>query len=64
MALKAARSCRKQPKKTHLADDITPYELYLKCLIEHFGSEIEFDPNSIKDLPNGFKRLSYQMDAG
>lgn len=50
-------------KKTHLADDITPYELYLKCLIEHFGSEIEFDPNSIKDLPNGFKRLSYQMDA-
>ncbi len=50
-------------KKTHLADDITPYELYLKCLIEYFGSEIEFDPNSIKDLPNGFKRLSYQMDA-
>ncbi len=50
-------------KKTHLADDITPYELYLKCLIEYFGNEIEFDPNSIKDLPNGFKRLSYQMDA-
>lgn len=50
-------------KKTHLTDDITPYELYLKCLIEYFGSEIEFDPNSIKDLPNGFKRLSYQMDA-
>ncbi|NYT26958.1 MAG: hypothetical protein H0A76_03010 [Candidatus Thiodubiliella endoseptemdiera] len=32
-------------------------------MIEYFGSEIEFDPNSIKDLPNGFKRLSYQMDA-
>jgi superfamily II DNA or RNA helicase len=50
-------------KNTHLADDITPYELYLKLLIEYFGSEIEFDPNSIKDLPSGFKRLSYQMDA-
>ncbi len=50
-------------KKTHLADNISPYELYLKCLIEYFGSEIEFDPNSIKDLPHGFKRLSYQMDA-
>ena len=50
-------------KKTHLADNITPYELYLKCLIEYFGSEIEFDPNSIKDLPGNFKRLSYQMDA-
>ncbi|SMN01107.1 FIG003033: Helicase domain protein [uncultured Candidatus Thioglobus sp.] len=50
-------------KKTHLADDITPYELYLKMLIEYFGDDIEFDPNSIRDLPNGFKRLSYQMDA-
>ena len=50
-------------KKTHLADNITPYELYLKCLIEYFGAEIEFDPNSIKDLPADFKRLSYQMDA-
>lgn len=50
-------------KQTHLADDITPYELYLKFLIEYFGSEIEFNPNSIKDLPNSFKRLSYQMDA-
>lgn len=50
-------------EKTHLADNITPYELYLKCLIEYFGDEIEFDPNSIKDLPSGFKRLSYQMDA-
>ncbi len=49
-------------KKTHLAA-ITPYELYLKCLIEYFGSEVEFDPNSIKDLPDNFERLSYQMDA-
>ncbi len=54
---------QKSLKKTHLADEITPYELYLKLLIEYFGTQIEFDPNSIKDLPNGFKRLSYQMDA-
>lgn len=47
-------------KKTHLADDITPYELYLKMLIEYFGDEI----NDIDiDLPNGFKKLSYQADA-
>ena len=50
-------------EKTHLADNITPYQLYLKCLIEYFGSEIEFDPESIKDLPADFKRLSYQLDA-
>ena len=50
-------------KQTHLTDKTTPYELYLKFLIEYFGSEIEFDPSSIKDLPEDFKRLSYQMDA-
>ena len=50
-------------KNTYLSDDITPYELYLKCLIEYFGSEVEFDPNSIKALPSDLKRLSYQMDA-
>ena len=50
-------------KKTYLRDDFTPLELYLKLLIEYFGKEIEFDPNSITDLPNGWKRLNYQMDA-
>ena len=49
-------------KKTHL-QDITPRELYLKTLIEYFGKEVEFDPNSITDLPKDFKRLDYQMDA-
>jgi hypothetical protein len=43
--------------------DYTPYEIYLKFLIEYFGKSIEFDPNSISDLPRGFKRLSYQVDA-
>ncbi len=57
------QTAKESLKKTHLADNITPYELYLKCLIEYFGAEIEFDPNSIKDLPANFKRLSYQMDA-
>ncbi|MEA2012899.1 MAG: DEAD/DEAH box helicase [Verrucomicrobiota bacterium] len=32
-------------------------------LIEFFGKSIDFDPNSIDDLPSGFKRLSYQIDA-
>ena len=53
----------KTKDKTYLNDTITPYELYLKMLIEYFGDEIEFDPNSIQDLPKNFKRLTYQMDA-
>ncbi|WP_205503837.1 helicase-related protein [Rufibacter psychrotolerans] len=50
-------------KDTYINDDYTPYEVYLKFLIEYFGKSIEFNPNSIADLPKGFKRLSYQVDA-
>jgi len=35
----------------------------MKFLIEYFGRSIDFDPNSIQDLPHGFKKLSYQVDA-
>lgn len=50
-------------KETYLNDAFTPYEVYIKFLIEYFGKSVEFDPNSVSDLPKGFKRLSYQVDA-
>ena len=53
----------KVKKETYLNDNFTPYEVYMKFLIEYFGKSVEFDPNSISDLPKGFKRLSYQVDA-
>lgn len=53
----------KLQKETYLNDSYTPYEVYLKFLVEYFGKSVEFDPNSITDLPKGFKRLSYQIDA-
>jgi len=56
-------SIEKLQKETYLNDNYTPYEVYLKFLVEYFGKSIEFDPNSISDLPKGFKRLSYQVDA-
>jgi len=49
--------------ETYLNDEFTPFEVYMKFLIEYFGKSIEFDPNSLSDLPKGFKRLSYQADA-
>lgn len=49
--------------KTFLKDEFTPFELYIKLLIEYFDKEIDFDPNNIKDLPEGFLRLTYQLDA-
>ena len=50
-------------KNTFLKADPTPFELYIKFLIEYFGKSVDFDPNSITDLPEGFMRLSYQIDA-
>jgi len=49
--------------KTYLKDDFTPYEIYLKFLMEYFGNLVDFDPSVVDDMPEGFKRLSYQIDA-
>lgn len=48
---------------TYLTAGLTPYELYYKFLAEYFGPAVDYDPNAISDLPEGFKRLSYQGDA-
>ena len=52
-------------EKTWLKDDITPYELYLKFLYEYFYDEINDDKIQFKGefLPEGFKKLQYQIDA-
>lgn len=50
-------------RESYLNPDFTPYEVYLKFLLEYFGKSIDFDPNSVSDLPNGYKKLSYQIDA-
>ncbi|MBC8155994.1 MAG: helicase [Bacteroidetes bacterium] len=49
--------------ETFLNDQFTPYEVYLKFLIEYFGKSIDYDPNSETDLPKGFIPLVYQADA-
>lgn len=48
---------------SYLNPGFTPYEVYLKFLLEYFGKSIDFDPNSVSDLPKGYKKLSYQVDA-
>lgn len=53
----------KLKKETFLNNEFSPFEVYMKFLVEYFGKSIEFDPNSIQDLPQGFKKLSYQVDA-
>jgi hypothetical protein len=51
-------------KDTYLEATPTPFELFVKFLIEFFGKNIEYDPDSISDIPlKKFKKLSYQIDA-
>ncbi|MFC1461631.1 helicase-related protein [Verrucomicrobiota bacterium] len=48
---------------SYLNEGFTPFELYIKFLAEYFGTSVDFDPNAVTDLPPGFLRLSYQIDA-
>lgn len=50
-------------KKTHIGQTFTPFEIYIKLLIEYFGKNIDYDPDTVGDLPKGYKKLSYQVDA-
>lgn len=48
-------------KKTYLDHMPTPYEIFIKVLIDAFGSQVE-DNFSMK-LPDGYMDLKYQKDA-
>ena len=48
-------------KQTYLGYQPTPYEIYIKVLIDIFGDQVEDD--FTLELPNGVKELKYQKDA-
>ena len=51
-------------KVTYLNDEFTPFELYIKLLIEYFGRRIDYDPANVDLLlPDNYKRLTYQAEA-
>lgn len=56
-----AEDIDKYKKKTYLGYQPTPYELYIKVLIDTFGDQVE-DDFSIQ-LPDSVKDLKYQKDA-
>ena len=50
--------------KTYLKDDVTPYELYIKMLMEYFSDRVlEVDQDDPFDMPEGYEKFEYQMDA-
>lgn len=55
---------QKIKKRSYLRDNFTPFELYIKMLIEYFGKRVEYDPYNIDLLlPEKFMKLKYQSDA-
>lgn len=48
---------------TYLNEEISPYELYIKMLIEYFGDSVIQDNISCLNLPKGYTNLEYQADA-
>jgi len=49
--------------ETYLAGDVSPYELYLKMLIEYFGESIAYNNENPYELPPDFRKMDYQIDA-
>ncbi|MDR1022738.1 MAG: DEAD/DEAH box helicase family protein [Prevotellaceae bacterium] len=56
-----ANDIEKSKIKTHIGIYPTPYELYIKVLIDSFGDQIEDDFSTA--LPDGIRNLKYQSDA-
>ncbi len=48
-------------QQTHVGQNPTPFEIYMKLLIEYFGDQVE--DNFTLDMPKEFKELMYQKDA-
>lgn len=48
--------------KTYLKGDVTPYELYIKMLIEYFADRVAASDDNF-DMPDGYAKYDYQLDA-
>ena len=50
--------------RTYLKGDVSPYDLYIKMLMEYFSDRIlETDNDDPFDMPDGYTKYDYQMDA-
>jgi superfamily II DNA/RNA helicase/HKD family nuclease len=49
--------------KTWLNDTILPYELYLKLIYEYLHEDINLQDDFIDNLPEGYMKLDYQVQA-
>jgi len=51
-------------QQTYLNGDVTPYELYIKMLMEYFSDRVlATDSQDAFDMPEGYDKYEYQTDA-
>lgn len=51
-------------QQTYLNGDVTPYELYIKLLMEYFSDRVlATDAQDVFDMPEGYDKYEYQTDA-
>lgn len=51
-------------ERTYLNGDVSPYDLYIKMLMEYFSNRVlESDNDDAVDVPDGYTKYDYQMDA-
>ena len=49
---------------TYVKEDVSPYELYIKMLMEYFSDRVlAIDNDDPFDMPDGYSKLEYQTDA-
>ena len=49
---------------TYLKEDVSPYELYIKMLMEFFADRsLDLNHADALDMPKGYDKYDYQMDA-
>lgn len=50
--------------RTYLKGEVSPYDLYIKMLMEYFSDRIlETDNDEPLDMPEGYTKYDYQVDA-
>ncbi len=50
--------------KTYLKGEISPYDLYIKMLMEYFSDRVmDINANDPFDMPEGYTKYDYQIDA-
>lgn len=51
-------------QQTYLNGDVTPYDLYIKMLMEYFSDRVlSTDAQDAFDMPEGYTKYEYQTDA-